>query len=274
MRGFVFRKDDVLMDQPFGVKAPCFENEGALHMTSGKFILSISGVQKKWEATEKRKKIAMIVAVCVVLTVLIVATLIAGHQANSMPYEYLLSESIGQPLEAVADNLKLSEDAFEQLQPGVYTIKEGCKLSGIPFAVALKFGEDAELIGFTYLAEYKAGVNKAASDLYKLAIDLRLKRLAQDALADTDLTMHGLKKQFADGEFALRVEHNSSPTYSESQVYKYLRQVEASGNWPGRVGEYVTVNAMVYEDIDLRYTPETETVYVQVAYTIEPDRSK
>ncbi len=262
------------MDQPFGVKSPYFENEGALHMTRGKFILSVSGVQKKWEATEKTKKIAIVAAVCVVLLLLAAATLIAGHQANSMPYKYLLSESVGQPLEAVAASLELSVDAFEQLQPGVYTVKDGCKLSGIPFGITLCFGENAELTGFTYLAEYEAGAGKAASDLYKLAIDFQLKRLAQEQLADTDLTARGIKKQFETGEFALRIEHNASPTYSESQVYKYLRQVEASENWPGRVGEYVTVNAMLYEDIELCYTPETETVYVQVAYSIEPDRSK
>ena len=261
------------MDQPFGVKAPYFENEGALHMTRGKFILSISGVQKKWEATEKTKKIAMIAAVCLVFGVLVAATLIAGHQANSMPYEYLLSESIGQPLEAVSASLELSTDAFEQLQPGVYTVKDGCKLSGIPFGITLYFGENAELTGFTYLAEYEAGANKAASDLYKLGIDFRLKQLAQEELANSDLTVRGLKAQFAEGKFVLRVEHNSSPTYSESQVYKYLRQIEASENWPGRVGEYVTANAMLYKDVELRYTPETETVYVQISYCIEPDRS-
>ena len=262
------------MDQPFGVKAPCFENEGAVHMTRGKFILSVSGVQKRWEATEKSKRIAVITAVCVVILALIAATFLAGHQANTMPYQYRLSELIGQPLEAVATDLELGTDAFEQVQSGVYRIKDGCTLSGIPFEITLRFGENGELIGFTYLAEYEAGAGKAASDLYKLAIDFGLKKLAQEQLADTDLSARGIKKQFETGEFSLRITHDSSPSYSESQAYKYLRQVEASETWPGRIGEYVTASAMLYEDIDLQYVAEKQTVHVQVAYTVEPDRSK
>lgn len=258
----------------FNVKPPMFEDEGALHYTWGKFILSVSGVEKKKEVTQKARNIAIVSAVVVVIALLVLATIIAGHQANSMPYKHLLSESIGQPLEAIAADLELSVDTFEQQQPGVYTVKEGCELSGIPFGITLYFGENAELTGFTYLTEYKANVNKAATDLYKLAIDFRVNSLAQEELADADLTVRGLKKQFADGEFALRVEHNSSPTYSESQVYKYLRQAEASENWPGRVGTYVTVSAMLYEDIVMCYTPETEMVSVEVSYSVEPDRSK
>lgn len=258
----------------FGVRGPCFENEGAMHYAGGKFILSISGIEKSEEKSDRARKIVGIVVACATLIVLLITSMIVGHEANSMPYKFMLSESIGQPINIVADNLELKIDAFDQLEPGVYTINSGCELSGVPFDITLYFDDDALLCGFMYFAEYNRDANKAASDLYKLAIDFHLKSIAKTELENADFSKRGLKRQFENGIFSVHVESDRTPIYSATPSYQYLRRLEAAEDWPGRVGEYVTVSAMLYEDIDMRYSPDTEQIYVRVLYSIEPDRSK
>lgn len=258
----------------FSVKPPIFEDEGALHYTWGKFLLSVSGVKKDKQISEKRRNIVIVSVVVVVIAMLVAATVLAGHQANRVPYEYQLRESLGQPLETVIQNMELGMDDLQMLSPGVYSVKGGCRLSGVPFELKLYFGEnDALLNGFEYLAEYDAGVAKAASDLYKIGIDLRMDVTKPSGLDGIKLTRAGLKNHFEND--ALSVQQSSNFTsFAGDSVEQYLRQLEASENWEGRVGEYLTKNAILYEDVDMQYTPENERVYIQISYVIEPDRSK
>lgn len=258
----------------FSVKPPMFEDEGALHYSRGKFLLSISGVKKDKQVSERVRNIAIVSAVVVVIAILVIATILAGHQANRVPYEIQLRESLGQPIENVAKNMELDIGDFEQVSPGVYSLKDGCRLSGVPFSITLHFGEkDALLNGFEYLAEYDAGISKAASDLYKIAIDLRMDITKPEGLDGIKLTRGGLKDHFKNNALSVQYSSNFTP-FAGNSAEQYLRQLEASEDWEGRVGEYLTKNAVYYEDIDVKYTPESERVYIRIAYVIEPDRSK
>lgn len=257
----------------FSVKPPMFEDEGALHIARGKFILSVSGVKKDKQVSERVRNIAIVSAVIVVIALLAVATLLAGHQANRVPFEIQLRESLGQPLETVAENMDLKLDDFEQLSPGVYSVKDGCRLSGVPFGITLYFSENNALLsGFEYLAQYDASAGKAASDLYKIAIDLRLDKSESDVLEGIKLTRSGLIDYFKNN--ALSVQHSNNVTsFAGDSANLYLRQLEEQEGWEGRVGDYLVKKAVLYEDVDIQYSQETEKVYIQIAYVIEPDRS-
>lgn len=257
----------------FSVKPPMFEDEGALHIAKGKFILSVSGVHRDKQISERVRNIVIVSAVVVVIALLLVTTLLAGHQANRLPYEFQLRESLGQPIETVAKNMELSVDDFEQLSPGIYSVKGGCKLSGVPLKLTLYFSDGLLLNSFEYLSEYEAGIGKAASDLYKIAIDLRLDKTKPEELEGIKLSAGGLRKYFQNN--ALSVQSSSVFTsYAGESVRQYMGQLEASENWEGRVGEYLTKNAVLYEDVDIQYAPENEKVYIRIGYVIEPDRSK
>ena len=45
---------------------------------------------------------------------------------------------------------------------------------------------------------------------------------------------------------------------------KYLDDLEAAEDWPGRVGDYIVRQAVSYYEIRMEYTPETESVLIHI----------
>ena len=256
------------------VKPPAFEDEGALHVGKGRFMLFMSGEKKGEQGSTRKRWVLVAIALVAVIVTIIVTTLLIGHQANQMPYKTKLSLSIGSDFETVIQELELPQTAWTETEKGIYQLNEPCKLSGVSFDLQLTFDEDGRLNGYAYMAEYQAGYKKAAADLYKIGIDLNVKAYQQEAVQQADLGKGALKTQFAQGQ-PLVLNTTSANAYEnvgDDPVGKYLDDLEAAEDWPGRVGDYVVKQAINYYDIHMEYTPETETVLIHITSTVEPER--
>ena len=258
------------------VKPPAFEDEGALHVGKGRFMLFMSGDKKDKTTTTRKRWFLVAIAMVVLVTTVLLTTVLIGHQANQMPYKTKLSLSLGSDFATVTQQLDLPQTAWTETEAGVYRLNQSCKLSGVPFELEMTFDEDGRLNGYAYTAEYQADYKKAASDLYKIAIDLNVKAYQPEDATVADLRKSTLKSQFAQGQpFVLNTTlGNAYENVGDDPVGKYLDDLEAAEDWPGRVGDYVVKHAVKYYDIHMEYTPETEKVSIHITCTVEPEREK
>ena len=257
------------------VKPPSFEDEGALHIGKGKFLLFMSGANNDKTISARKRLIVTIIAVALVVSALLITTLLVGHQANQMPYETKLSLLLGSDLPTVTEQLELSQSEWTEKEKGVYQLNQPCKLSGVPFKLQLNFDQNGRMNGYSYKAEYDADYKKAALDLYKIAIDLNVLAYLPDDAPETDLRKSALKNQFNQGT-PLILNVTSANTYEnlgDDPVGKYLDDLEAAEDWPGRVGDYIVRQAVSYYEIRMEYTPETESVLIHIICQIEPERT-
>lgn len=258
------------------VKPPAFEDEGALHVGKGRFMLFMSG-EENGESTSARKRWVLVtIALVAVIVTVVLTTLLVGHQANQMPYKSKLTLSLGNEFTTVTQGLKLPETAWTEVEPGIYHLNDPCKLSGVPFKLQITFDKDGRLNGYAYTAEYQADYKKAAADLYKIAIDLNVKYYQQGKVQENDMQKSTLKSQFLQGKpFVLNATSaNVYENVGDDPVGKYLDDLENAEDWAGRVGNYIVKQAVQYYDIHMEYAPETETVTIHITCTIEPERAK
>jgi len=256
------------------VKPPAFENEGALHIGKGRFLLSMSGDRGGKALSTRAKIILAILAAVVVVAALVVTSLLAGHQANSIPYRLTLRNLLGSGLRTISQELGVAETDWTQQGDGTFLLNDAVKVSGISYKLRLHFDSNAKLEAFEYTADYQANSSKAASDLYKAAVDLRIEGELSDTLEGVEPKTPSLRKYFKqnkpmDASVSSTSSHQSSDT---DTVGQYLKEVEASPDWPGLLHGYIVQPARVYEDINVGYAPDTESVLIHIICQIEPQR--
>ena len=257
------------------VRPPSFEDEGALHIGKGRFLLSMSGDKDSKQVSTRTKVLLAIVAAVMVVTALIITVLLVGHQPNSIPFRWNLRELLGSDLRTISSELKVAESDWVQQAEGVYQLNEPLKVSGISYKLLLNFDTNAKLQGFEYIADYQADSGKAASDIYKAATDLRIQAYDPTGIENVELNTLSLRKYFQKNSILdVRVTNGFARQNSEENLAeKYLRAVEADPAWPGLLHGYLVQPATVYENIHVGYTPDTESVLIHITYQIEPQRT-
>ena len=255
------------------VKPPLFEDEGALHIGKGRFLLSMSNGEAK-EMSGWRRWVLIIAAVVIVIATVVYATFLIGHQRNSIPHKWHLERSFGCSLAVISNELDIPISDWIDQGNGVYELKKPCKASGISYKLRLHFDTAGRMNGLAYTADYKAGKNKAASDIYKAADDLGLDGYDAETDSYVDLTKSYLKKYFRNNKVLdVRFTHQYARKKNELDTNEsYLRIVESEPGWEGLVHGYLTNPARIYETRSIEYTPETERVLIHIIYQIEPQR--
>lgn len=259
----------------FSVKPPMFEDEGALHYSRGKFILSVSGVQKDKQVSERARNIAIVSAVIVVIAILAITTVLAGKEPTNIPYEIELRSAIGQPMENALVNAGLKSAKLTETAAGVYTVEEDIKVDGIPFDLQL-YVDDGALCGFAYTAEYEADAKKAAKDIYNILVDLRIDSYTlEDGAEPIAVNKKVLRNHLEEGKDLL-IENGMNVTPSElvGALRSYLQTLETSENWEGSVHGYLVRPAQVYMDRSVAYEQHTNTVKMQISYMVEVQRDQ
>lgn len=257
------------------VKPPAFEDEGALHVGKGRFLLSMSGNETK-TVSGRLRKVLIIAAVVVVIAVLVFTTLLIGHQRKNIPYKWQLERSFGCTLEVISGELEIPISDWIDQGSGVYELNEPCKASGISYKLRLRFDADGRMNGLEYTANYKAKRNKAAFDIYKAAEDLGLDGYDAETDSYVKLAPLYLRKHFANNKaLDTSFTHQHGRTKDELDCNEsYLRIVESDLDWEGSLHGYLTNPAAIYETRRIEYTPETESVLIHIDYQIEPQRNK
>ena len=256
------------------VRPPAFEDEGALHMGKGKFILSVSGDEDAGKVSVKKKWIMAIVAVAVVVMAIVLTSALSGHQANTMPYEHKLMNLLGSTLEDVSKTLKLSEADWTEREDSVFVLNKACKMSGISYQLSIQFDEEQRLKGYEYVAAYEAGTEKAASDISKAVVDLHVQSYDLEGAENVRLTKSGLTGWFEEKK-NLDVSATSMHTRSSDAndpVRIYLEELESKADWPGLLHGYLLQPAVVYHDIAIQYTPADNLVVIRISHQVEPER--
>ena len=256
------------------VKPPSFEDEGALHVGKGRFLLSMSGDKGTKKVSSRTKVILSVIAVVVVLAALIITVLLAGHHPNSIPYKWNLSELLGTELETISSELKVPVSDWIQEGNGLFALKEHLEVSGISYKLLLNFDANAKLQGFEYIADYKADSAKAASDIYKATTDLRINGYGPSGTEEVELTASSLRRHFKQNKV---LDVNASNGYARKSnevnaTEQYLKAVETDPSWPGLLHGYLVKPAILYQDIHVGYTPETESVLIHIVFKIEQQR--
>ena len=253
------------------VKPPSFEDEGALHIGKGRFLLSMSGDREGKAVSARTKVLLAILAIVVVAAALIATTLLIGHQRNSITYQAELGELFGCTLETVAAELKIPVSAWIKTEEKIYKLNTPCEICGISYELFLHFDANAMMMGFEYVADYKANAKRAASDIYKARIDSGIQDRNPIGDENVEVSVALLRKHFKQGN-ALEELRTERKGYGSDSVKEYLRVLEADPEWPGKLHGYVVKRAEIYEDVYVRYTPETESVLIRISRTIEQIR--
>lgn len=257
------------------VKPPLFENEGALHLGRGMFVLSVAGPGASKEATHQVKQFIAIAVGVAIVAAFIIAFLLSYQEPYGLPMQKEVLESMGKPIAEVAAHLDVPVDRMQQIEPGLYRIPAAGKHKGITFDILLQFEEHEGLLrNYGYEAKYAADAAKAAKDIAKIT-----KALAVDEITLADATTLGtgkgqLEKRITDkGAFTADASRGGS-VLPVTALTEYLAHLEAADYYEGRSGEYLVKRAMYYEDLHIAYEPESETLTMKLWCTIETDRSK
>lgn len=251
------------------IGGPVLNEEGAVHTGRGKYRIQFLGSDNPKEIT---KRVA-IAAVAVALAVLLIATLLAGKQPNDFPNEIELRNSIGQPLEEAALKVGVKLADMTETEPGVYSANKGIILDNVAFDLYF-YAEHGICSGFAYKAEYQAEPKKAARDIYNILVDMRIKEFVPNGETEpVKITQKALRNELEkDAIFLRRSSSDLTPTAINDPVYVFMRRLEDLEDWEGRVGEYVTKNAVLYVDKGAGYDPTTQKVQMLFQYRIEPER--
>lgn len=246
--------------------------EGAVQTGWGKYRLQFLGTDKPKEITKR----VFIGAVVVVLAILLITTLLGGKQPKDFPDIPELRNSIGQPLED-AFGVKAAE--MTETEPGVYRSNRTIKLDGVTFDLYF-YARDGVCSGFAYVADYKADIKTASKDIYNTLVNLHIKTFEADPNEQENKVTYGVSRKniqkHLEGGNILQVKdtyHSVASDYNYNDpIGMYMVKLEASEDWEGRVGEYVTRKAALYVDRGAAYEPESQRVRMMLSYRVEPER--
>ena len=249
--------------------------EGAVQTGWGKYRLQFLGTDKPKEITKR----VVIGAVVLVFAILLIATFLGGKQPKDFPDVIELQNSIGQPLEDAALKFGVKVADMSEMEPGVYRSNKTIKLDGVTFVLYF-YARDGVCSGFAYIAEYKADVKQASKDIYNTLINLHIKTFdmytyEREDNVTYDVTKKNIQKHIGDGNvlFVKHTYHSVASDYNlNDPIGMYMVKLEASEDWEGRVGEYVTRKAMLYTDKGASYDPEIQRVQLMLSYRVEPER--
>lgn len=248
------------------------EENGAVYAMKGRFLIPVPKAQ---QTPSKEFVIPMRIAVAVGLlaVALFVGILWMGIKRAELPYQEVLMQSIGQPQEIVVEALELP-DGLLQVSDGVYAIPDGCKYGGISFDVLLYFEENEQLLcAYEYVAEYSTDSNAAAKDISEFLSCFKDFKQPIESRQTLKLEKAELLEAFADSEiFSVKESWDMTDSIG-TPVSDYLQHLNEADFWVGRVGEYLTIPAKYYLDVNIEYVPEGQTVSLLVRYAAEPRRT-
>ncbi len=249
-----------------------FFNKGALYVGNGRYALPMPTLNEDKKHSKAAIIASSVVTAVVLLGVIVMSIWLGSSRApdGKLPFSQTLSTSLGMTQSQVAEALELQE-GLKPVAPGVFAIPGGCEHKGITYTVQLHFDENEQLLcGYEYIASYKADEKTAASDIlkakkYYVASDKS--RIKGEAL---EISESDLAAQLSSGKV---FESSDAWNVSRSDLI-YLQYLEKQPYWEGRVGEYLTKNAHLYKDLDLKYDLATQNMSIQLRYVVEADRSK
>ena len=251
------------------------EKDGAMQASRMSFILSIP--EGKGKKLTRRGAWILVAAVTVVLVLVLAVSTWLGADGPRQIYEHmeLLQASIGQTQDEVYDTLAAKGAGLVEVTPGCYAIPGGGELAGVEFAILLHFEENQGLLdGFEYVTNVKLESKEAAHVIKDL-----LGEHYADPVTLTDGQKIPLESKLLTDLLSgsepialqLSADITPEPEYATA-VTQYITHLEAADYWEGRSGEYLIKTANYYRDIDVRYTPQTQTLFFHISYTVEADR--
>lgn len=247
------------------VKPPSFEDEGALHVGKGRFLLFMSGDDESRKLSSQAQLILAVVAIVIVLAVLISAFTLSKPKSNGIPHRIMLGELMGSTLEQVSNGLNVSSTDWNQLDDGVFELNKPCGMGGVPFKLQLHFDGKQKLESFEYIAEYTVESKKAVIDVSEVMAELHLEA------ADAGKT--SIRQCLEEGEpLNATSVWKHERTEMNHTVRKYLEEVESDSEWPGLLHGYLVASAVIYQDFHAEYTPSKQSVRIHINYSIEPER--
>ena len=258
-----------------GIGGPQMHDEGAVYSGKGKYQLHFLGTAKPKELTRG----VIIAAVAIVLAILAFTTLLAGKQPQDFPHEIELRNAIGETLETAALKVGIKLSDMAETEPGVFRTSYRIKLDGVEFDLYF-YENDGKCSGFAYKADYQADVKKASKDIYNALVNMRIKTFNKypyyqyrEDNVTYDVTRKNLRNHL-ENETVLLVKHPDDLTPSDARdpIRVYMDSLEASEDWEGRVGDYITRKAVLYAEKGAAYDKETQRVQLLFSYRIEAER--
>lgn len=257
------------------VYGPVVQEDGAVQTGWGKYRLQFLGSENPKEITKK----VVIGVVAFVVAALVITTLLSGKEPKEFPNLIELQNSIGQPLEDAALKFGVKVADMTETEPGVYFSNKGIVHDGVAFDLYF-YARDGVCSGFAYVADYKADIKTASKDIYNTLVNLHIKTFEADPNEQEnevtyDVSRKNIQKHLEGGNI-LQVKdtyHSVASDYNYNDpIGMYMVKLEASEDWEGRVGDYVTRRAALYVDRGAAYEPESQRVRLMLSYRVEPER--
>lgn len=253
------------------VGGPVLQHDGAVQTGRGKYRLQFLGSDNPKEITRN----VVIAAVVVLLAIIVFATVLGGKQPKNPPYEVELRNAISQSLDEAALKVGVKTSEMTETEPGVYRSNKQIKLDGVIFDLYF-YEEKGKLSGFAYIADYQADKKQAAKDICDTFINLGMTSFAPEGEEHTvEINLKYLKEELAKDQ-VLRIWRTSNlrTDIANDPVNMYMKELEESEDWEGRVGEYLVRKAELYLDEGCEYDPKTQNLKLVLSYRIEPLREQ
>lgn len=244
--------------------------DGALHGPSGRYFLPVV-------STGEGKKLTMTGAVILGLCAAIVTAIaLLGSNWLSKDYSEALNDYadyVGEQKAQVLQALEVDDEELTALNAGAYVVPEQIKLYNMDFDLVLHFDEATQALrGYGYRTQYQADAQAAAKHVSEFVNKLGYKKSDGSVLIleESDLLEGFLRKE----EFHLNQSWNLTPGENATgSVSEYLKQMEYSEDWPGRVAGLLAIPAAWYRDLDVSYDPHQEILTIQLNYGAEARRT-
>lgn len=252
--------------------------DSVIHGPRGRYFLPVFATGQSKELTATRTAVLIAVSLAVVLAILTVI----GVWVLEPPKEFYehtedLSALIGQTPEAVYESLAEAEAGMVHAGGDLYAIPGGVEFAGANFEVLLEFDESGNrLDSFSYATTMKATPKETAKILHNI-----LRQFFYESVTLQDGTEIKIGRaeilaalQNAD-TFVLTNSNNITPNSALNYaVSQYIAALEGEDTWEGRVGEYLVREAKYYRDVEVRYEPDTQNLYIRIRQAVEADRDK
>lgn len=195
-----------------------------------------------------RKPAVWISVIAVLLVVLVSVFFITDSGVSYPPYYEQLYKSIGQPIEVICENLRISKEDLVQMEPrGLnYELPMKAEYAGGEFRIIVMLDTEYKLSGFDYWCEIKGDRTKGAEVAAKIANNLsedygeqahtRLGKrqvLVKDATVDVLLEKYENKREASEGVGGVSAAWDVSDKQSP-HIIEYLYHIRDSEWWKNR----------------------------------------
>lgn len=252
--------------------------DSVIHGPKGRYFLPVFATGGGKELT--RKKAILLTVVAVVAVALIVGVI--GYFVSDGPQQFYehtesMSTMMGQTPQWIYETFTAYGSGLVDTGPNQCAIPGGAEFAGVAFEVLLGFDKNTQgLNSVAYLTTTKASPTRAAQILDNILGQFIYESVILPDGGELKIDRGEIRKALENPEsFALNVTENITPNQTfDHGVSRYLTELEASDDWEGRIGEYLVRRAMYYRDIEVRYEPKTQNLYISIRQTVEADRDK